>query len=251
MTALRDTLNLFARRFALALQTSTRVRASGALARPENPEADLLRASTAHLPGVGWLVGIAACLVFAIVSVLLRDNPFGPAVAAVASTIATVLLTGALHESALFRLAEGLERGLAGAASTAGYGPLALVLLLPAKFTLLAALAASSEAAVITALFAAHVTSRFAIVVTHWAGSATVDTRNLRVGALWCVVPLLLMVPAAGAAFLLWALAAGALACFAALRFLRARPGAPEAQREGAVQQLTELAFYLGAAVAA
>jgi adenosylcobinamide-GDP ribazoletransferase len=251
VTPLRDTLNLFARRFVLALQTSTRVRATGGLAPPAAPEADLLHASTAHVPGAGWLVGIAACLAFAVVSLALRDNPWGPAVAAVACTIATVILTGAIYEGALFRIAGSLEGQPAGAAAASGTGVLALVLLLPAKFALLAALASASEPAVMAALFAGHVVSRFALVVTHWAGSTDADTRSLRVGALWCVVPLLLMVPAGGLAFLLLPLAFGSLAAFGVLRFLRSQPEAPAAERPGVVQQVAEVAFYFGAAIAA
>lgn len=245
MTPLRETLNLFARRFVLALQTSTRVRATGPLAPPAAPEADLLQASTAHVPGAGWLVGIAAFLVFALVSLALRGNPWGPAAAAVACTMATVLLTGALYERALFRTADSLD------GRSAGTGVLALGLVLPAKFALLAALAAASEPAVMAALFAGHVVSRFALVVTHWAGSTDTDTRSLRVGALWCVVPLLLMVPAGGVTFLLLPLAFGSLAAFAVLRFLRSRPDAPAAERPGVVQQVAEVAFYFGAAMAA
>lgn len=242
MAPLRDTLNLFARRFALALQSSTRMRAGTAQPESEEPPAD--PASTAHVPGVGWLVGIAACLVFALVSLLLRNNAWDPFVAAVACTTATLVLTGALHESAVFRFA-----GRVGNAAD-GHGVMALVLLFAAKLSLLAALAGASESAVIAALFAAHVVSRFGLVVSEWAGSAGADTRNLRVGALWCVVPLALMVPAGGTAFLVVPLLMSALAGFGVLRFCRHRPeAAPD--RPGVVQQACEVAFYLGAALAA
>lgn len=237
-------LNLFARRFVLALQSSTRVRAGGALASDAAPAGDLAQASNAHLPGVGWLAGIAACLVFALVSLLLRNNAWDPFVAAVASTLVTVVLTGALHESALFRFADRLG------GSGNGHGTLAMVLLLAAKLGLLAALASDSESAVIAALFAAHVVSRFALVVTHWAGSPEGDTRSLRVGALWCIVPLALMVPAGGVAFLALPLLASALAGFGILRFCRNHPDSA-AERPGVVQQVCEVAFYLGAALAA
>lgn len=243
MPALRDTLNLFARRFALALQTSTRVRTADSLPAPEAGERDA-DDGTAHVPGVGWLVGIAACLVFALVSLLLRPNAWAPLVAAVACTMATVALTGALHESALFRFAERI------AGKGNGHGVLALLLVLAAKLALLAALASASEPAVITALFAAHVVSRFALVVTHWAASTGSDTHSLRVGALWCLVPLALMVPAGGVAFLVVPLVTSALAVFAALRFCRQQPDAPAAERPGLVQQVCEAAFYLGAAIA-
>ncbi|HVE54734.1 MAG TPA: hypothetical protein VNB23_15235, partial [Ramlibacter sp.] len=77
---MRDTLNLFARRFALALQSSTRVRTP--IEAP--PGDDLLQSSAGHIPGAGWLVGLAACLVFALTSLVLRGNPWEPLAAAVA-----------------------------------------------------------------------------------------------------------------------------------------------------------------------
>ncbi len=240
MPALRDTLNLFARRFALALQSSTRMRAAGAADLPgEDPE--LLQSSAGHVPGAGWLVGLAACLVFALVSLLLRGNPWEALVAAIASTVATVLLTGARNETSLFRFAN------AAGERDAGLGALALFLLLAAKLALLAALAARAEAAVIAALFAGHVVSRFApLVVAHWLDMRPEALRTLRVGALWCLVPLLLMALAAGVAFLVVALLASALAGFALVRFTR-----PQHERPGAVQQACEVALYLGAAIAA
>lgn len=244
MPALRDTLNLFARHFTLALQASTRVRPHGPPAPSVASEPDLQRAGTAHVPGAGWLVGIVACLVFAVVSLALRGNGYGPLAAAIASTMATVALTGAMHETALFRFAEGTAR-------EAGAGTLVLVLVLGAKFALVAALGSTFEAGVITALFAAHVVSRFALVVTHWAASTDGGTRSLGIGALWCLLPLALMAAAGGFVFLLMALLVGALACFAALRFCRARPDAPAGERPGVVQQVTEIGFYLGAAIAA
>lgn len=243
MAALRDTLNLFARRFVLALQNSTRMRAGGSLA-PAAAEGEPAGAGAAHVPGVGWLVGLAACLVFALVSLLLRNNPWDPFVAAVACTIATVLLTGAIHESALFRFAERVSE------PGNGHGTLALVLLLAGKLALLAALALTSERAVMAALFAGHVVSRFGLVVTQWAGSAEADTRSLRVGALWCLVPVALLVPAGGVPLLVVPLVTAAVAGFAVLRFCRQRPETA-ADRPGVVQQVCEAGFYLGAALAA
>lgn len=240
MPALRDTLNLFARSFVLALQTSTRVRPAG---EPAAAEPDLLQASVGHLPGAGWLVGLAACLVFALTSLLLRGNPWEELAAAIACTMATVVLTGALHESGLFRFADRAGR-------RDGLGPLALFLLLAAKLALLAAIAAAAEGRVITALFAAHVVSRFApLVLAHWLDTSEAGLRTLRVGALWCVIPLLLMVPAGGAGFLVVPLLAAALAGFALVR-LAPVTGESSGDRPGAVQQVCEVAFYLGAAIA-
>ncbi len=248
MNALRDSFVLFQRDFGLALRRYTRLREGSVdvdLAAP-GPSATAL---LAHLPGVGWLVGLAGCLVFALVSLPLRDNPWSVAVAAVASTIATVLLTGALHERALYRSAEELQARLPGETS-GGTGSLTLLLLLAAKIVLLAALAAASEAAVMATLFAAHVVSRFVpVAVAHWTTPSEVDGRALRTAALWPIVPLALLVPAGGAPLLVVPLVAAALAVYALLRFLRARGKAFDDGVVGSVQQVCEVAIYLGAAM--
>jgi adenosylcobinamide-GDP ribazoletransferase len=235
-------LNLSARRFAAATQRFTRIRPPAALLADSGPESQ--RTVVRHLPGVGWIIGMASCLVFALVSLAVRGNAWGPAVAAVGCTLASILLTGALHEGALFRTSERLG---------AGMGSLALVVVLAAKFVLLAAVASASEAGVIAALFAGHVASRFApLTMAHWLGSGDqVDPVTVRVGGLWCLVPLLLMVPAAGVAFLLLALLACGLAGLALLRFCRRRQLAYGDDVLGAAQQVCEVAFYLGAAIAA
>jgi adenosylcobinamide-GDP ribazoletransferase len=239
---LSQTLNLPARRFAAAIRRFTCIRPAATLSADSEAGEDR-RSALRHLPGVGWIVGMAACLVFALVSVLLRGNPWGPAVAAVASTIATVLLTGALHERALYLAAERLGPGV---------GVLALGLLLAGKLALLAALASASEAGLMAALFAAHAVSRFApLTMAHWLGSGDeVDPVTVRIGGLWCVAPLLLMVPAAGGAFLLVAILTCAVAGYALLRFCKRRDYAYGDQVLGTAQQVCETAFYLGAALA-
>jgi adenosylcobinamide-GDP ribazoletransferase len=247
VNALRDSFALFQRDFVLALRRFTRLPAGSVDIDPTATEPST-PALLMHLPGVGWLVGITACLVFALVSLPLRDNPWSVAVAAVASTFATVLLTGALHESALYRAGDALEARLPGAPASAGFGPLVLLLVLAAKFVLLAALAAASEAAVMATLFAAHVASRFVpVAVAHWTTPADVDRRALRTAALWPIVPLALMAAAGGPALLLVPLVVAALAVYALLRFLRRRGTAFDDTVVGTVQQVCELAFYLGA----
>jgi adenosylcobinamide-GDP ribazoletransferase len=245
--ALRDNLNLFARRFALALQNSTRVRLAGPLAPPADADAVALRASDAHLPGAGWVVGMAACLSFALVGLFLRGTAWGGAVAAVVATMVTALLTGARHESSLLRAADRLEARVEGATGPRALGVIALVLVLWGKLALLAALASWSEAGVIAALFAGHVVSRAALpLLTGHLG----ERRVLGIAALWCAIPLLLMLAADGAAFLLVAVAAAALAGYAMRRFTGNKPGGADADDVAATQQVCELAFYLGAAIA-
>lgn len=245
MTGLRDHLNLFGRQFALALQHATRLPAG------ETPEPgaddDLVRTSRRHLPGAGVVVGMLAAFVFAIVALLLRGNPAGPAVAAVASLFAVLVLTGAAQESAAFRLAEAC--GGAGA----GHGVIALVLLLVGRIVAVAAIGAVSEPGVLAALLAGPVVSRFApLLAAHWAAPAGgEDAATVRVAALWCVLPLALMLLAGGAGFLLLALLGAAAAWIALLRFFRARAGSFDEQRAAGLQQACELAFYLGAGLGA
>jgi adenosylcobinamide-GDP ribazoletransferase len=195
------------------------------------------------------LLGLLAALVFALVGLLLRANPAGPAVAAVASLFAVLVLTGAAQETAVFRLAERMEARAARGGS--GHGVIALVLLLAGRIVAVAALGAVSEPAVLAALFAAPVLARFApLPAAHWSGHG-IDGASVWVAALWCVVPLLLMVLAEGPAFLLLALLGAAAGWVAMLRFLRRHPGNFDEERTAALQQACELAFYLGAVIGA
>lgn len=245
MPSLRDRLNLFARQFALALQRATCL---PAFVGAEPSDEHLVRTSARHLPGAGALVGLLAAFVFAVVALLLRGNPAGPAVAAVATLFAALVLTGAAQESAVFRLAETLAPR-----AQAGYGTIALVVLLAARIATVAALGAVSEAGVLAALLAGPVVSRFApLLAAHWAAHAQgEDAATVRVAALWCVLPLLLMVVADGAAFLVLALLGAAAAWIALLRFYRHRAGAFDDARAAGLQQACEVAFYLGASFGA
>jgi adenosylcobinamide-GDP ribazoletransferase len=249
--ALRNRLNLFTRQFALALQRATRLRPDGALAAPEAPDPDLLRTSARHLPGAGWIVGLVTAFVFALVALLLRGNLAAPAVAAVACLVAAAILTGGSQESAVFRSAESLHS--AAPAGASGHGALALVLLVAGKVVTIAALGAVSEAGVLAALFAAPVLSRFApLLAAHWrTGGEDADRGTVLTAALWCLVPLLLMVLAHSLAFMLAALVAAAAAWVALLRVYRNRPGNFGEDRAATLQQACELACYLGCVVVA
>lgn len=244
MAELRASLDLFARNFALAVQRATVLRSATPAA--DNPEA--LRASDAHLPGAGWLVGIAACLAFALMGVVLRGSPFNNLVAAVAATGLAAALTRGRGETALFRAVESLQGPAAPGRS--GAGTLVLVFVLAAKFGVLAALGSLSEAGVIATLFAAHAVSRLAPLLLARSLDGQVAPRAVQFGALWCALPLLLMVPAAGAASLLVAVVAAALACYGMWRLARRQAGPADRDLLAGTQQVCEVAFYLGAAIA-
>ena len=236
-----------ARRLALALHRFTRVRLRGVSAGPA-AALDEEQVGASALPGVGWVVGMAACLSFAIVSVALRASSWNPAVAAIASTAVTVLLTGALHEIAFARTVDRI----ASPAASPHAATLALVLLLAGKLALLGLLATASAVALMATLFAAHVISRYApLLVADWLRAGTrLDRGALRRSALWCVVPLLLMVLAGGVAAMVLALIAGALGTALLLRLGGDTLRDFDDDALGAVQQVCELAFYAGAALA-
>jgi adenosylcobinamide-GDP ribazoletransferase len=232
----RDTLNHFALNFSLALHRGTRLRLPGRLAPPPQADAEVLRSSTVHVPGVGWVVGMASCLVFVLVALALRGNPWAPAVAAVGSLMATLYLTRAQQERALATATE----------------PLVLHLVLAGKITVIAAIAAQSEAGVIGVLFAAPVVSRAAsLLVGHWLeAQGRHEPTRLRTGGAWAVLPLLLLIPAGGVACVVAALVTTALATGFMYGYCRKRELDAAGGPVGAVQQVCELAFCFGAAIA-
>ncbi len=261
----------FLRQYLAAIQLFTRVPVRGTLAQRAGSSPEMLRASVAHFPGVGWLAGLVACTAFALLGLGLPDNPFAPLVAAAGCTAATVWLTGGSHEGGLANVANGLGAG-AGRADALDImkaphlrtgGMLALSLVLFAKVSLLSVLAAHSPTAVLAALLGAHVLSRFWPLVlmrtTPYVGADAdgglpladrIDTRTLAVAAGWCLPPLAVVLFVQGAEFAVLALACSGLA-LGGMRWLFAR-SLEGYTRDclGAAQQACELAFYLGAAVA-
>ncbi|MDB5858881.1 MAG: cobalamin synthase-like protein [Ramlibacter sp.] len=243
MPDLRATFVLFLRRCLAATRAFTRIPIIGSLAEWAQLEPANTAASARHWPGVGVLAGMAACIVFALVSLPLPRGPLSPLVAAVAATIATALLTGGRHEESLARHA----------------GTVALVLVLAAKLALLALLGLHSPAGVLAALVGAHAVSRLFALLLAWSlpplpGQPAdhpllqqADRSALAAAAAWCVLPLLLMWLAAGLQFTLIALVTGALA-FGLLRRRLQRQGGVGVDGIGAAQQICEAAIYLGAA---
>lgn len=264
MDAVRASLSQFLRHYLVALQSSTRLPITGPAAEWVGFRPELLRASAVHLPGVGFLVGIAACMTFAVVSLGLPDRPLNPLVAAFACTVATVLLTGAFHEAGLAALADGLGSSAepAGALESmkaprvGAFGALALLLAVGTKVALVAVIASESAGGVMAALLAGHVLSRYWPLWTaqtlRQAGdleqpeAAPIDRRQLGLAGLWCVLPLLLVGLAAGWISLLLALLASGLAWWALRQWLRHRLQGFTGETLGATQQVCEIAFYLG-----
>jgi adenosylcobinamide-GDP ribazoletransferase len=275
----------FIRHYLLAVQFFTRIPVTGSLAEWVGYSPAMLRASAAHFPGIGWLVGAVAAGVYALLVALLPQGLFTPLVAAALSTVATVLITGAFHEDGLADVSDGLGGSheapraleIMKDSRVGAFGALALVLALVCKLALLALLGSletqvpDSDPVAFeldpwlmpAALLAAHVVSRglpllLIRVLPHVGDTTTSKSKPLAdqislgsLGAafLWCFMALAL------ASYVLDAIALIAACSFAALallwmgRLFTRRLGGFTGDCLGATQQVCEIAFYLGLAV--
>jgi adenosylcobinamide-GDP ribazoletransferase len=261
------------RHFLIAIQFFTRIPIDGRLAHWVGFSPAMLRASAAHFPGVGWVIGGLTALVFWGLVQVLPVQPASPWLAAVLSTAFSVWLTGAFHEDGLADTADGLggavsrERALdiMKDSRIGSYGAIALVLALITKVLLLGLLvqAAGAQQAA-WALFAAHVSSRliplFVIrTLPHVGDTAqskskplaeSISTVGLLAGLAWWAAAMALagwMAPGMS-----WLHAVmGALVGLAWMwRLLQRRLQGFSGDGLGATQQLSELLFYLGLALA-
>jgi adenosylcobinamide-GDP ribazoletransferase len=266
-------LTRFIRHFLLAIQFFTRIPVTGRLADWVGYSPAMLRNSAAHFPGVGWVVGGLTALVFAAVLAALPAQAASVWVAAVFSTVFSVLLTGAFHEDGLADTADGLGGGLTRERALeimkdsriGTYGSIALVLALTSKLGLLVLLNQVNTAWPVAALFAAHVTSRLAPLFLIRAMVHVGDTPHSK------SKPLAESIGNSGVlAGLVWWSAAMALTAFLVptLPILAGSIGATlgmafmawrlhvslqgfTGDGLGATQQLSEIGFYLGLALAA
>jgi adenosylcobinamide-GDP ribazoletransferase len=261
----------FVRHYLLAVQFFTRIPITGRLASWVGYSPAMQRASTAHLPGVGWLAAAVACGVAAASMALLKQHPGSALVAAVLCTVATVLLTGGFHEDGLADVADGLGGSadrtraleIMKDSRVGSFGAMALTLALLSKIALLALLGNYSVHALLAALLGAHVWSRFCPLVLlrllPYVGDAATskskplaDTFNLAALATactWCFMPLAQVFIAQGAIFLIASIATSTLALLWMLRLFTRRLQGITGDCLGATQQVCEIAFYLGAAV--
>ena len=261
----------FLRHYLLAVQFFTRIPITGRLADWVGFSPALLRASSAHFPGVGWLAALCAVGVYAALHFALAPSPLAPAVAAVFCTIATVLMTGGFHEDGLADVADGLggsaarERALdiMKDSRLGAYGALALVLALLAKLSLLALLGTHSLQAALAALLGAHVLSRFwpLIIVRglpHVGDTARSKSKPLAdqitgqalvAAGLWCFMPLALVGYAQPAIYSIASIGLSALAAAWMARWFARRLQGFTGDCLGATQQVGEIGFYLGAAL--
>jgi len=273
------------RHYLLCIQFFTRIPITGALAAWVGYSPAMLRASAGHFPGVGVLVGGLVAAFTAALLMLLPATGSAPLVAAALGTVFSVLLTGAFHEDGLADVADGLggsydrNRSLEimKDSRVGAFGAIAVVLALLTKVVLLGLLGDVSAPLLVLALFVAHVVSRTwplltIRLLTHVgdaAGSKSkpladqISLAALMTGFMWCLAAIVLTVYAQAAtdfvaldvsgADLLQALAnalvASLLAWLWMTRWLARRLGGFTGDCLGAIQQVCELAFYLGLAL--
>lgn len=242
--------------FLLALQFLTRLNFKATY----SPEA--MRHSPRWYPGVGILVGVIAALFYGAGYWL-----FSPVVAVLLAVAAGIVVTGALHEDGLADACDGLggvrlkDRVLEIMRDSriGTYGVLGLLIMLGTK---VAALSALPVTAVAFVLVAGHTVSRASMlwvmassdyVRDNGAGSAVagaVDRHALSVAmATTCValVPLVFVVPLTAIVTGVVGLAVGHSVM---RRWYEPRLGGYTGDCLGAVQQCSELGFYLGVLLA-
>ena len=266
-------LTRFARHFLLAVQFFTRLPITGRLAAWVGFSNFMLRASAAHFPGVGWLVGGSTAILFALLLALLPSQAASVWLSAILSTVFGVLLTGAFHEDGLADTADGLGGGMTRDQALeimkdsrlGTYGAIALFLALFCKLSLLVLLSQINTLWAVAGIFAAHVTSRFSplflIRFMQHVGDTpqskskplaeTIGNTALAVGFIWWISAMALtahFVPAIP----LWAGVLGSIVCtLYVARILQRRLDGFTGDGLGATQQLAEIGFYLGLVLAA
>lgn len=278
----------FIRHYLLAVQFFTRLPVTGRLAEWVGYSPAMLRASAAHFPGIGWLVGAVAAGAYVLLLALLPPVPFAPLVAAALSTVATILLTGGFHEDGLADVTDGLggssERDRAleimKDSRVGAFGAMALVLALLCKVALLALLGSAEGMApgteeiqpdapfngwlVAIALFVAHVVSRtlplLMIRVLPHVGDAAgskskpladqITLTSLGVAFIWSISALSLASYALPAMTLIVACSVSMIALLWMGRLFTRRLQGFTGDCLGATQQVCEIAFYLGLAIA-
>ncbi len=271
----------FLRHYLLALQFFTRIPVAGRLAAWVGFSPAMLRASAAHFPGVGWLVGSIVGLITWLLLWALPHGAYAPLVAAVLGTVASVWMTGAFHEDGLADVVDGLggspqrQRALEimKDSRVGAFGAVALMLALMTKVALLALIGAVSVPLMVAAIFLGHVASRtwpLCVIgllphVGDDAGSKSKPLADritwgaLMVAGVWCLGAFVLVLwvlhatHAHLAGLLLAAFSAFSASAVAFVwmwRWFARRLQGFTGDCLGATQQVCEIAFYLGWALA-
>ena len=261
----------FLQHYLLAIQFFTRIPVTGRLAAWVGYSPDMLRASAAHFPGVGVLVGgLVAILTLVLLVYLPQSTPLSTLVAAVLGTVFSVMLTGAFHEDGLADIADGLggsqnrERALEimKDSRVGAFGAIAVVLILLAKVGLLALIGDVNPEAMVVGIFVAHVASRtFPLLLIRLlphvgdvAGSKSkpladqITAFSLFIAVSWLLLALAVVFVAYDAIDLMVPMLTASIAFLYMWRLFSRRLQGFTGDCLGATQQLCEVAFYLGLA---
>jgi adenosylcobinamide-GDP ribazoletransferase len=263
----------FLRHYLLAIQFFTRIPVTGRLAAWVGYSPEMLRASAAHFPGVGVLVGaLVAGLTMLLLEFLPQRSPLTPLVAAVLGTVFSVMLTGAFHEDGLADVADGLggsqdrDRALEimKDSRVGAFGAIAITLILLAKVSLLALIGSTNPLAMCVGIFAAHVVSRtwplwLIRLLPHVgdvAGSKSkpladqITLKSLFIAFFWLFMSLAGVFVAYDAIYLIASIVTSLIAFCYMWRLFSKRLQGFTGDCLGATQQVCEVAFYLGLALA-
>jgi adenosylcobinamide-GDP ribazoletransferase len=244
------------RLFFIALQFFTRL----PIPRWVGFEEDWLRHAARYFPLTGIVVAAASAALYALAALL-----WPPMVAVLLATLGGILLTGALHEDGFADMCDGFGGGatrervldIMRDSHIGAYGAIGIVGMLALKCMTLSLL---PPGAVIAALFVAHPLSRLAAAALIWrlnyarpAGKARALAQQMS-GVEFAIATSTAALPAAVllvTGHLAWpallgsALAAALATAWLGRKFVR-RIGGYTGDCLGAVQQVTEVVFYLG-----
>ncbi len=251
------------RRFLLAVGFFTRIPVPNF---PDFPEEELNHAAK-YFPLVGILVGLVAAVAYYVASLLLPQS-----LAVMVSMAASIYLTGAFHEDGLADSADGLGGGwereriltIMQDSRLGTYGAIAIFLMLFAKFQTLNAM---HPFVISVALICAHALSRLAAVwvmrcanYVRFAGKSkplatTLSWVDLAVGNLFGLLPFVLVLALLILSHHTWQVLALLILMTMVpvlcvwwwwLTKIKRWIGGYTGDTLGAMQQMTELAFYLG-----
>lgn len=256
------------RHFLLAIQFFTRIPVAGNLALWVGYSDARLARCSAYLPLVGALLGLISATIFFIFIKLMPNYVGNDWVAIFMTMVVSIWITGALHEDGLADLVDGL-----GGAATrekaleimkdsrvGAYGSLSLTLVILGKFIFLSVLAQASLSLTFFAIVAASIFSRFLVLVAMtylpYSGDKAFSKSMamftgprltiFMVGALWTAILLLIIYFYYSSWIWVGGILMSTVVLLLLMRMVHIKLGGVNGDALGAIQQATEIAFYLG-----
>ena len=256
------------RHFLLAVQFFTRIPVTGKLALWVGFSEEHLARCSAYLPLIGSTVGLLSSTVFIAFMMLLPYQVGSYWVSAFMATLTSIFITGALHEDGLADLVDGL-----GGATTrekaleimkdsriGAFGSVALMLIILGKVIFLSALVQNSLSLTCFAILAASIFSRSLVLVAMtylpYSGDKAFSKSMamffgprisiFKLGALWTAILFLIIYLFYPSPIWAGGIFASMATLLLLLRIFYVRLGGVNGDALGAIQQVTEISFYLG-----